>query len=84
MTSFIDQNSRRRVHENGLSMLNEHYAAKRQQQNLQKMENRVKRLQYEEDRAKKMATLAEERAEKMITARNRHLNDFEEKKRLHQ
>ena len=48
------------------------------------MENRVKRLQYEEDRAKKMATLAEERAEKMITARNRHLNDFEEKKMLHE
>ena len=72
MVNFIDQNSKRRVHEDGLSMLNEHYSAIRHQENLRKMENRVKRLQFEEDRAHKMEMIAEERAEKMIAARNRH------------
>ena len=34
MVNMIDQNSKRRVHENGLSMLSEHYAAIRHRENL--------------------------------------------------
>ena len=34
MVNTIDQNSKRRVHENGLSMLSEHYAAIRHRENL--------------------------------------------------
>ena len=48
------------------------------------MENRVKRLQYEEERAQKVSTLAEERAEKMIAARNRHYYDLVGKKNYYE
>ena len=34
MVNTMDQNSKRRVHENGLSMLSEHYAAIRHRENL--------------------------------------------------
>jgi hypothetical protein len=37
------------------------------------MANRVKRLQFEEDRANKMADFAQQRAEKMIEARKEQL-----------
>jgi len=47
------------------------------------MENRVKRLQFEEERSRKMAELAQQRAEKMLDARKRHYEDLMVKKNYH-
>ena len=40
------------------------------------MENRIKRLEFEEQRARKMEDMANKRAEKMIDARKRHFEDL--------
>ena len=74
---------KRRVHDDGLTMLNEHYAFNREKQKLQQMENRVKRLQFEENRARKMSELAQEKAENLIHARNRHFMDLITKKNFY-
>ena len=47
------------------------------------MENRLNRLQFEEIRSKKMQQLAQERAEKMIQARNRHFVELVNKKNFY-
>ena len=47
------------------------------------MENRLKRLQFEETRSKKMSALAQDRAEKMIEARNRHFQELLNKKNFY-
>ena len=44
------------------------------------MENRIKRLQFEEERSKKLEQTANERAEKMLDARKRHFDQLVEKK----
>ena len=36
------------------------------------MENRIKRLLFEEERARKLANLAKHKADKMLEARSRH------------
>ena len=46
-------------------------------QNVAMLENRIKRLQYEEDRAKKITELANEKAEKLLKARERHQKEVE-------
>ena len=75
--------SKRRVHEDGLVMLKEHYAQIEENQKVQQMENRLKRLQFEEERSKKMSALAQDRAEKMIKARNRHFHELVNKKNFY-
>ena len=42
---------KRRVHTEGLKMLDQHYSTKEEQMKLQSMENRIKRLEFEETRA---------------------------------
>lgn len=42
----------------------------------QLMENRVRRLLFEEERANKLNALAKQKAAKMIAARERHNADF--------
>ena len=64
-------------------MLKEHYAQIEENQKVQQMENRLKRLQFEEERSKKMSALAQDRAEKMIKARNRHFHELVNKKNFY-
>lgn len=44
------------------------------------MENRIKRLEFEEQRSRKMEEAANKRAESMIDARKRHFEDLLVKK----
>ena len=39
---------KRRVHAEGLKMLDQHYQRKEEEMKMQQMENRIKRLEYEE------------------------------------
>jgi tRNA(Phe) wybutosine-synthesizing methylase Tyw3 len=39
---------KRRVHTEGLKMLDEHYSLKEEKLKMQSMENRIKRLEFEE------------------------------------
>ena len=43
------------------------------------LENRIKRLVFEEQRAKKLTEIANEKAEKLLKARDRHQKDLEAK-----
>lgn len=43
------------------------------------MENRVRRLMYEEERARSLQRKAEEKARKMMEARERHNKDLQDK-----
>lgn len=45
----------------------------------QKLEARIKRLVFEENRAKKLTEIANEKAEKLLKARDRHQKQLEEK-----
>lgn len=48
-------------------------------QNLSMLENRIKRLAFEDERAKKLTVLANEKADKLLKARDRHQKDIENK-----
>ena len=71
---------KRRIHTEGLKMLDEQYSLKEEKMKLQSMENRILRLEFEEKRAKKMEELANKRADNMIDARKRHFEDLLVKK----
>ena len=43
------------------------------------LENRIKRLVYEDERAKKLTHIANEKAERLMQARERHVKALEEK-----
>lgn len=43
------------------------------------LENRIKRLVFEEGRAKKLTEIANEKAEKLLKARDRHQHELEAK-----
>lgn len=43
------------------------------------LEARIKRLVFEENRAKKLTDIATEKAEKLLKARDRHQRELEEK-----
>ena len=45
----------------------------------QKLESRIKRLVFEENRAKKLTEIANEKAEKLLKARGRHQKQLEVK-----
>jgi hypothetical protein len=62
----------RRVHNDGLLMLDNHYTMKEIEIKHQIMENRLKRLQEEEARANKNQRMAEKKAKEMLEARSRH------------
>jgi hypothetical protein len=53
-------------------MLEKRYQEKDAQDRLQTMQNRVRRLQFEDERASKMAEIAQTKAEKLLEARKRH------------
>ena len=43
------------------------------------LETRIKRLAFEESRAKKLTDIATEKAEKLLAARERHQKELEDK-----
>ena len=57
---------RRRVHEDGIKMLDHHFMTKETQEKYKIMENRLKRLEEEEKRAQKNQKLAEKKAQDML------------------
>jgi hypothetical protein len=54
------------------------------QEKLAMMENRVKRLLFEENRAEKLNRVAREKAANMIMARERHNSEFQDKLMFYQ
>ena len=56
----------------GLEMLEARYMQKDSMRKVNMLENRIKRLVYEETRAKKLTDIANEKAEKLLKARERH------------
>ena len=60
-------------------MLEARYLFKDSQQKANALENRIKRLVFEESRAKKLTDIANEKAEKLLKARDRHQKEVEYK-----
>mmetsp|Transcript_6216 Transcript_6216/g.4689 ORF Transcript_6216/g.4689 Transcript_6216/m.4689 type:complete len:94 (+) Transcript_6216:275-556(+) len=84
--SFTDANSmgKRRIHEDGelgYSFKLNHKDAKIK---AEIMENRIRRLLFEEERAKKLSEVAKMKAEKMLEARLRHQREVDEKLRMYE
>ena len=69
----------RRVHNDGLLMLDNHYNMREVEIKANIMENRLKRLQQEENRAQRNQRMAEKKAQEMLEARGRHYRDMMEK-----
>lgn len=78
--SFPTTGGKRRVHAEGVTMLEKKLQAREEELKMQSMENRIRRLEFEEQRARKMEQLANKRAENMIEARKRHYTDLLQKK----
>lgn len=69
----------RKINEVGLQMLQKSYHLREKEIKAQILENRLKRLEHEEERAEKLRKKAEEKAELMMNARQRHHNALIEK-----
>ena len=63
--------SRKAIRE-GLEMLDAKFIQKDSVKKANMLENRIKRLVFEEQRAKKLTDIANEKAEKLLKARDRH------------
>lgn len=72
----------RRVHNDGLLMLDNHYNLKEMEDKAKIMENRLKRLNDQEAKAIKNQKIAEKKASDMLLARGRHYNDMMNKMRF--
>lgn len=70
-------NPGRKALKEGLEMLEARYLFKDSQQKANALENRIKRLVFEESRAKKLTDIANEKAEKLLKARDRHQKEVE-------
>ena len=66
-----DGGARKAIRE-GLDMLDAKFVQKDSVQKANMLENRIKRLVFEEQRAKKLTDIANEKAEKLLKARDRH------------
>lgn len=66
----------RRVHQDGVMMLDRHYEMKDSTFKIEIMQNRVKRLLFEEERARKLESLAKNKADRMLEARDRHQKEL--------
>lgn len=60
-------------------MLEARYLQRDSQHKQSTLENRIKRLVFEEQRAKKLTDIANEKAEKLLKARDRHQKEMEDK-----
>eukprot|EP00347_Sterkiella_histriomuscorum_P010889 403374534 len=69
----------KRAVQDGLEMLDQKLSLQESKQNLSMLENRIKRLFFEDERAKKLSALANEKAEKLLKARDRHQRELEKK-----
>lgn len=74
----------RRVHQDGVIMLDKHLSVKDSSHKIEIMQNRVKRLLYEEERARKLSQMAKMKADKMLEARERHQKELTEKFRYYE
>lgn len=74
----------RRVHNDGVLMLDHHYNMREVELKHQIMENRLKRLNDEQARAIKNQRMAEQKAQDMLEARSRHYTDMMAKIKLYQ
>lgn len=70
---------KRRVHNDGLLMLDGNYSLKETEQKYTVMKNRLKRLQDEDARAQRNQRAAELKAHQMMEARQRHYHDLLQK-----
>ena len=68
----------------GMKMREQQAILKDQMMKNQALENRIKRLAYEQQRAQKLTDIATEKAGKLLDARDRHQRQLEEKMRLKQ
>lgn len=66
----------RRVHNDGLLMLDNHYNMKEVELKHRVMENRLKRLEIEDQRAERNQIMAEKKATEMLEARGRHYTEM--------
>jgi IS5 family transposase len=69
----------RKVIRDGIRMLEARYMQRDSQFKQGTLENRIKRLVFEEQRAKKLTDIANEKAEKLLKARDRHQQEMEDK-----
>ena len=65
-------NTGRRAMREGIDMLEARLLQKDKAAKANLLENRIKRLVFEEQRAKKLTEIANEKAEKLLKARDRH------------
>ena len=63
----------------GIDMLEAKYLQKDGKIKANALEARIKRLVFEENRAKKLTEIANEKAEKLLKARDRHQKELEDK-----
>lgn len=70
---------KRRVHDDGVLMLDKHYGMREAEKKYNIMENRLKRLQDEERRAQKNQEAAEKKAQQMLKSRARHYQELMDK-----
>ena len=72
--SVVDPNANngRRAMREGIDMLEARLVQKDKAAKANLLENRIKRLVFEEQRAKKLTEIANEKAEKLLKARDRH------------
>lgn len=66
------ENTGRRAMREGIDMLEARLLQKDKAAKANLLENRIKRLVFEEQRAKKLTEIANEKAEKLLKARDRH------------
>ena len=72
MSVVHDGMAGRKAVKEGLQMLEARYLQRDSLHKQGQMENRIKRLVFEEQRAKKLTDIANEKAEKLLKARDRH------------
>ena len=70
---------KRKAIREGIDMLEAQFMQKDTALKANALEARIKRLVFEEQRAKKLTDIATEKAEKLLKARVRHENQFHEK-----
>ena len=79
MSVSLAQHDGRKAMREGIDMLEAKLLQKDGAAKANLLENRIKRLVFEEQRAKKLTEIANEKAEKLLKARDRHQRQLEEK-----
>ena len=79
MSVSLAQHDGRKAMREGIDMLEAKLLQKDGAAKANLLENRIKRLVFEEQRAKKLTEIANEKAEKLLKARDRHQKQLEDK-----